>query len=176
VSKTDALIEAESLLEQLREHYRQYAGGTEQQEQSRKGYLQRMFGRWLFNGPQVDNPVHLAFLSGAEELAGALALAAAGVAPEERQAGQEAASEAVGIMLAAKPETLSNEAQLFMVAAEQYCKPLLPLLSREQLLGHRERMLARTSRRMMLPKQAEVFDLIEQYAGVVSRKTILPRR
>lgn len=159
-----SLADVTALTERLEAHYRDYAFGPPGQQPQAKGFA-RLFRRWFTYNAQEIAPADKDFLEGAETLAGELAAAAADLAPEEAEAGREAARRAVALMLGVKPEGIPNGRRLYLVAAEALCAPLLPLLDRADLARQRDDMIKATPKRLMFPRQLELLEEMERLIG-----------
>ena len=159
-----SLADVNARLEALEEHYRAYVRAYREQPPKPKGFG-KLFRRWFTYNAQEIEPVHQAFMEGAETLARELAEAVAALPEEDKAAGAEAADRALSLMLGEKPEDLPNERRLYLVAAEGLAAPLLPLLDREKLAQQRDRMLALTPKRFMFPRQRELLAEMERLLG-----------
>ena len=151
-------------LEALEEHYRAYIRAYREQPPKPKGFG-KLFRRWFTYNAQEIEPVHQAFMEGAETLARELAEAVAALPDGEKASGIEAADRALTLMLGEKPQDLPNDRRLYLVAAEALAAPLLPLLDREKLARQRDRMLTLTPRRLMFPRQLELLAEMERLLG-----------
>ncbi len=156
-----SLSEVTALADRLEAHYRAYALGPLGEPPKAKGFA-RLFRRWFTYNAQDIEPVHQEFLEGTESLAVQLAAAAAALPPEEAEEGRKLADRAVGLMLGEKPAQVPSDRQLYLVAAEALCAPLLSCLDRTQLARQRDGMVARTPRRLMFPRQRELLEEMER--------------
>jgi len=153
--------QAEDLLYRLERHYTEYSEKSDKQEKSMSAFT-KLFSKWLSNTDSASlNPIHDDFIAGTERIVSELVTALNELEKEEPKLCSVIASKAVGCMLKPEKKYEKTTADWFITAAEQMCLPLLPFLSKEDLAYFRDFMLSRSPRRLMLPKQKEIFDKIE---------------
>ena len=154
---------AEELLRKLEQHYDDYKEGRGRRP--RKKGLLKMLSHWVAYDAQDIAPYHEDFLLGVNRLTEQLAETLGGLAPEERDEGNQLAGRAVELLLQPKPQQPQNDREWYLMTAEYAVTPLLPFLTQEELQAHRDSMLAHTPRKLMFPKQLELLEAVENRLG-----------
>lgn len=156
------LRQAQRLTDQVEEIHARLRRHGEDMAEHRQAEKKGLAGllRGLFHTPQPTEPEHERFMADAESLAAALAQALAALPPDAER--QTLARRAVACFLAPKPLEDKTPEEWFMTAAEGYCLPLLPYLSREDLEYFHTAMLTNIPKRYRFPKQEQVLRRLEE--------------
>ena len=155
-----SLAEAERLVAQLEQHYRDYREGKGRT--ARKKNLLGMLSHWIAYDAEEVAPQHEQFLDGIARITEDLAAQMNELSEEEQCAGSALALRAVELLLQPKPRQPQRDRDWYLMLAEYSAGPLLRFRSREEVEQQREKMLAQTPRRLMYPKQLELLETAEQ--------------
>lgn len=152
----------EELLIRLDDIYRNYIEKSSSHEKSFRG-MSRLFKRWFSSyNPGVTEPVHQEFLEGVTDITGHLTLLLGRLSQEDPAMCNVYAVRAAECILAPKkPDSKKAAADWNMTIAEYQFAPLLPYLAWQDLKRIRDAQLKSTPRGMMLPKQREMLQTME---------------
>lgn len=158
----ELLEQARRLTSQLEQVYARFRQRSEDLAEFRREEKKGLAGflRGIFPTPQPTEPEHQRFLADVEEIADQLAQALAGLGAGGESA--ELARRAVTCILAPKPLEDKNPEEWFMTAAEGFCLPLLPHLSRGDMETFRADMIKRVPKRYRFPRQEEVLRRLDE--------------
>lgn len=151
---------AVSLIERLTDIYCEYTSETNNET---KRDMTRLFKRW-FSGfdPSVVQPVHQAFLNEVERIVIELSAVLEQLEIESPESCLTYAEKALDIILAPKPSREKTTTEWYLTVIEHQCMHILPYTSAEKLRDIRSEQIKRTPKRLMLPKQRELFNFIEK--------------
>ncbi|MCF0228409.1 MAG: hypothetical protein HUJ76_01785 [Parasporobacterium sp.] len=151
---------AEYILEQLASVYYDYAIGKNSDPSIGKGFA-RMFRHWVsYNNQKVDEE-DKKFLSDVERLVAELVSELSERAENDPDSAGRLSSKAVDMLLF-PGQNAGREKQWFMLVAAYQCESLFQFMSGDDLRTVCDRMLKRTPRRMMLPKELELLESAEK--------------
>jgi hypothetical protein len=153
--------QAAQLVELLNEVYRGYMESSRSQEKSFRG-IARLFRRWISFNPAVDEPLHQKFVDDVEGIIAELAHALDALGQKDPALCNLYAAKAADLILAPKPGREKTTAEWYMTIAEYKCAAILPYLATDVLRRIRDAQLKATPKRMMYPRQRELFDYIEK--------------
>ncbi len=162
--------EVARLIESLKDVYSSYAQADTEEPKSRQR-ITRLFKKW-FSGfdPLTTQPVNEAFLSEVQRIVAKMAAVLENMKNKTPDASEAIAAKALDIMLAPKPRREKTTTDWYLSISEYLCAPLLPYASSDKLMSARTDMLKRTPKRMMLPKQRELLNTIEETIKKTNRK------
>lgn len=155
--------DAASLLERLTRIYTSYTAQSENQRKPKYGGVTRLFRRW-FSGfdPLSVGPVHQAFLDDVGETAALFAAALETLNKHDSKSSMDYAAKAADVMMTPKPAGEKTTEQWYLTVAEYHIASVLPYLSCGGLERVREGLLKSAPKRLMYPRQRELFDLVEK--------------
>ena len=159
---TCAEAAVEELLAKLDEIYQNYIEKTDSHEKSFRG-MGRLFKRWFSSyNPSVAEPIHQEFLDGVAGVTGQLLLVFEQVSEENPEICRAYAARAADLIMAPKkPDREKSAADWYLAISEYQFAPLLPFLNSEDLRRLRDAQLKTTPKRMMVPKQREMLQTME---------------
>ncbi len=143
------------LIERLFTTYREYNEKAYDQKQKRG--FGRLFGKWISRqDPLVISQDNKEFLGAIASIVDELTSILASLEGSEPFLCSEYACKALEIMLSQKPSKGESEAEWYLIVAEYQSTALLGYASADDLARFRDRLLERTPKRLMLPKQREM--------------------
>jgi hypothetical protein len=159
--------DAAHLLECLKDVYSAYMQADSEEKNKKQG-VTRLFRKWFASSdPLAAAPVHQEFLNEIGRIVTELASALEEIKQEHPQTCMDYAEKALDLMLAPKPEREKTTVDWYLMVSEYQCASLLPYASMGKLQFIRNDLLKRTPKRLMLPKQRE---LIESMDNLILKK------
>ncbi|MGE5496062.1 MAG: hypothetical protein ACM3S4_12265 [Burkholderiales bacterium] len=156
-----AKADAEALLEQLSGVYKSYVESSEPKGRSLKGFA-RLFKKWISYNAEAVEPLNQEFLDNVERITSGLAAALEQLIKSDPELCSAYAAKAADIMLSPKPSREKTTAEWYLTVAEYKSACLLPYLAKGDLKRIRDAQLKATPKRLMYPKQRELFELMEK--------------
>jgi len=161
ISVERAKADAIALLEQLSDVYNSYVVSSKHKETSLKGFA-RLFKKWVSYNAEAVEPVNQEFLDNVERITAELAAALEKLKESDFKLCCDYAAKAVDIMLSPKPSFEKTTVEWYLTVAEYKSACLLPYLAKGDLKRIRDAQLRATPKRLMLPKQRELFEYLEK--------------
>lgn len=159
IERTEAA--AAGLLEQLNDVYKSYVENNQPKERYMKG-IARLFKKWISYNAAAVEPANQEFLENVERIAQGLADALETLKQKNAESCSAYAAKAADIMLSPKPSREKTTAEWYLTVAEYKSAVILPYLASDDLKRIRDAQLKATPKRLMYPKQRELFELMEK--------------
>lgn len=160
--KDEPLARAESLLAGLSSIYSDFTEKNTEEGRPATKKITRLFARWFtgFN-PLTANPEHQAFLNEVQHVIAQLTSLLEEIKPTDPGMCKHEAAKAVAILMPPRSGREKTAADWSLTVAEYQVVFLLPYLSKDELGNLRAKLLKRTPKRLMLPKQLELLKMID---------------
>ncbi len=156
-----AKADAAALLEQLSGVYKSYVENNQPKERSLKG-VARLFKKWISFNAEAVEPLNQEFLDNVERITANLSATLEQLKKSDPELCSAHAAKAADIMLSPKPSREKTTAEWYLTVAEYKSACLLPYLAKSDLKRIRDAQLKATPKRLMYPKQRELFELMEK--------------
>ncbi len=154
---------SEELLQSLVSAFLSYTENETQKHQKKTRKLSRLFAGW-FTGynPLSANPDDQVFLDNVAHIIAQLVTVLEDMKPECSDRRMTIAAQAVKILLPPKPAIEKTASDWSLTVAEYQIINILPYLSVDDLKNTRAKLLERTPKRIMFPKQLELLQMIDK--------------
>ncbi len=161
--RDEPLAQAEQLLADLSGIYSDFTDKNTEEDRTAAKRITRLFTKWFsgFN-PLSANPDQQAFLDEVQRIATQLASLFEDAILAYPDACRSDAARAVSIMMPSRPTRERTAEDWSLTAAEYHIASFLPYLSQEELSNIHAKLLKRTPKRLMLPKQLELLKMIDK--------------
>lgn len=154
--------QAAAQVERLREVYRAYTESSKDQPRPYKGMARLLKGWFSGFNPSAAEPLHQEFLDDVEDIITKLDSVLDKLSELKPDKSSSYALEAAAVMLSPKPVLEKTTAQWYMTIAEYKSTAILPYLERDDLKAIRDAQLNTTPKRLMYPRQRELFEYMER--------------
>jgi len=150
---------AAELIDGLRGAYLEYAQKN-RIENTKRGFS-RLFEKWFNLDPLAIKPLHQEFLDNVGHFVAKLVLVLKRMDIITPEICRDYAGKALDIMFAPKPDKAKTDADRYFTIAEYESVPLFSYASSEDLQCTRDKLLKRTPKRFMFPKQLEMLEFMD---------------